>query len=272
MTDPLPPVDRALLDEAVILCRSAGASTLKWFTSAELVVDEKGDGTPVTQADREAERLVRRHLAENHPEDTVLGEEEDDVTGRSGLTWIVDPIDGTKAFTRGVPLYSSLLAIVDEYGPAVGVIDLPALGHTVWAGRGLGCFFDGRPARVSTRPGPPDAVLSSSDFTHWDDTHLLAVKQDGFQLRTWGDGYGYALVATGAIEAMVDPEVSLWDIAPMPVILAEAGGRFTGTDGSEPALVPGPQASGVASNGLVHERVLRCLSPETSSPSDSSSA
>lgn len=257
-----PPADPALLDEAVNISRAAGALTLRWFASDALTVDEKGDGTPVTQADRAAERLVRERLADAHPDDTVLGEEEDDTSGSSPRTWIIDPIDGTKAFTRGIPLYSSLLAVFDEHGPAIGVIDLPALGHTVWAGRGLGCFLDGRPTHVSDRDVPSTAVLSSSDFTHWADDELLAVKHAGFQLRTWGDGFGYAMVATGAIEVMVDPEVSLWDVAPMPVILHEAGGRFTDITGEAPALTPGSPASGVASNGRVHDLVIDCLGGE----------
>ena len=259
MTGPVPPADPALLDEAVSISRAAGALTLRWFASDALVVDEKSDGTPVTHADRAAERLVRERLADAHPDDAILGEEEDDVPGSTARTWIIDPIDGTKAFTRGIPLYSSLLAVFDEHGPAIGVIDLPALGHTVWAGRGLGCFLDGRPTQVSARATPEQAVLSSSDFTHWTDDSLLAVKHAGFQLRTWGDGFGYAMVATGAIEAMVDPEVSLWDVAPMPVILREAGGRFTDVEGRDPALAPGVPASGVASNGHVHAQVVRCL-------------
>jgi len=259
MTGLAPPVDPSLVDDAVAIATEAGALTLQWFTAEELEVERKGDGTPVTAADRAAERRVRELLAARHPDDAVAGEEEADVEGTSGRRWIVDPIDGTKAFTRGVPLYSTLLAVVDEHGPAVGVIDLPALGHTVWAGRGRGCFLDGRPTGVSTRAEPADCVLSTSGWSWWPDEALLAVKHAGFQLRTWGDGYGYALVATGAIEAMVDPEVSLWDVAPMPVILAEAGGRFTDAAGVELDLRPGAEVSGVATNGLVHDQVLACL-------------
>lgn len=262
MSGPVPTADPALLDEAVAISRAAGALTRRWFASEELVIDEKGDGTPVTQADRAAERLVRERLAALYPDDSVLGEEEADVIGSSRRTWIIDPIDGTKAFTRGIPLYSSLLAVFDEHGPAIGVIDLPALGHTVWAGRGLGCFLDGHPTHVSNRAEPTEAVLSTSDFTHWADHALLSVKHAGFQLRTWGDGFGYAMVATGAVEVMVDAEVSLWDVAPMPVILREAGGRFTDTVGEEPTLTPGASASGVASNGHVHDLVIRCLGVE----------
>jgi histidinol-phosphatase len=156
-----------------------------------------------------------------------------------------------------VPLYSTLLALDDEHGPAVGVIVLPALGQVVSAGRGLGCWADGAPARVSTMPALEGAYLTASSYSHWDDDVLLAVKHAGCQLRTWGDGYGYALVATGRVEAMVDPAVEVYDVAPMPVILTEAGGRFTSVAG-----VPGADGgSGVATNGLVHDELLQLLTP-----------
>ena len=144
-----PAVDPALVTEAVELVRMAGEATLRWFRNDELTVDRKGDGTPVTQADREAERLIRAELEVRHPADGVLGEEEPETFGTSGRRWILDPIDGTKAFTHGVPLYSNLLAVEDEHGIAAGVINIPALGETVWAGRGLGCFCNDVPAQVS---------------------------------------------------------------------------------------------------------------------------
>ncbi len=248
-----------MLDDAVDILRAAGTFTLQWFDNPELDVITKSDGTPVTEADRGAERIIRERLAALHPEDSVLGEELADHIGTSTRTWIVDPIDGTKAFTRGVPLYSNLLAVVDEHGPLIGVINLPALGTTVYAGRGLGCFRDGRPVRVSGRSTPSSCVLSTSGFGTWSDEALLGVTAAGFELRTWGDGYGYAMVACGALDAMVDPQVSLWDIAPMPVIMTEAGGRFTGIDGNEVSLEPGAKVSGLATNGLVHDLVIDAL-------------
>ena len=254
-----PPADQSLLDAAVEITREAGRLTLEWFNRHDLAIDQKGDGTPVTEADRAAERYIRERIAALAPDDTVLGEEEEDHLGTSGRTWIIDPIDGTKAFTRGVPLYSNLLAIVDEHGPLIGVIGLPALDTIVYAGRGLGCHRNGEQVHVSTRSEPTECVLTTSGFTHWPEPALLGVKRAGFQMRTWGDGYGYAMVACGTLDAMVDPEVSLWDIAPMPVILSEAGGRFTATDGTEAGLVPGQKTSGVASNGIIHESVLRAL-------------
>ena len=154
-----------------------------------------------------------------------------------------------------MPLYSSLLAIDDEDGPLVGVINMPALGEVVYAGRGLGCFDNGVPAHVSERDGLAGAYVSTCGYEHWDDDTLLRVKRAGAVLRTWGDGYGYALVATGRIDAMIDPDVAIWDVAPMPIILAEAGGRFTDWSG---VTDPGT-GSGVATNGRLHAAVLDLL-------------
>jgi histidinol-phosphatase len=252
----LPPVDPDLLRFAVELTRKAGELTLRWFADDDLDVESKSDGTPVTAADRAAERFVREQLAEHHPADTIIGEEEPVHEGTSARRWVLDPIDGTKAFTRGVPLYSTLLAFDDEHGPAIGVIGLPALGQLVWAGRGRGCWFDGRPARVSATPSLEGAYLMSSSYSHWPEASLLAVKRAGLHLRTWGDGYGYSLIATGRADVMVDPEAELYDVAPYPVILAEAGGRFSSLDGD-----PSPEAgSGVASNGILHDDLLKLLS------------
>ncbi|MCB1261437.1 MAG: hypothetical protein KDB33_13780, partial [Acidimicrobiales bacterium] len=160
-------VDRALLDLAVDLARQAGALTLEWFRSDRLGVEHKGDGTPVTVADRAAERFLRDELARHLPDDAVVGEEEADTAGSSGRTWIIDPIDGTKAFTHGVPLYCNLLAMEDEHGPAIGVINLPGLGETVYAGRGLGCFCNGDPARVSTTTALDQAYVSTCAWDDW---------------------------------------------------------------------------------------------------------
>lgn len=263
MAPTAPPADPDLLAWAVALTKEAGRRTLRRFRADDLSVEAKGDGTPVTEADRDAESFIRAELAAAHPDDAVLGEEEGAALGTTGRRWVIDPIDGTKAFVRGVPLYSNLLAVADEHGWALGVINLPALDECVYAGRGLGCFQDDRhgehrPAAVAPRAASP--FLMASGYTHWDEAALLAVKRAGWALRTWGDGYGYALVATGRADAMVDPTASLWDLAPMPVILSEAGGRFTTVDGGE--LAPdATSSSGVATNGDGHEGLLALLRP-----------
>lgn len=253
---PAPACDQRLLDDAVAIAKEAGEATLRWFRAVDLEVERKVDGTPVTAADRAAEALVRQRLAEAYPDDGVLGEEELETTGSSGRRWIVDPIDGTKGFARGVPLYTTLLAVEDEHGVAAGVIVVPALGEAVWAGRGLGCFHDGRLCSVSAVTALDEAYLTTSSYSHWPEEGLLAVRRSGMHMRTWGDGYGYLLVATGRVEAMVDPEVATYDVAPMPVILAEAGGRFTdlaGNDGHS-------GGSGLATNGVLHGELLQLLS------------
>jgi histidinol phosphatase-like enzyme (inositol monophosphatase family) len=252
-----PAADADLLDTAVALVRQAGELTLRWFRSTSLVVDRKGDGTPVTEADRTAERFLRDEIARRFPDDTIVGEEEADRAGTSGREWIIDPIDGTKAFTHGVPLYCNLLAVNDEHGPALGVINLPALGETVYAGRGLGCFDNGEPAHVSERDRLAGSYVSSSGYDYWPTEPLLAVRDAGCQLRTWGDGYGYALVATGRIEAMVDPEVARWDVAAMPVIIGEAGGRYSDFGGTDDVT----SGTGVATNGRIHDELLTLLAP-----------
>ncbi len=249
------PVSQSVLEEVVSLATAAGQRTLKWFGTDSLGIDNKGDGTPVTDADRDAERFVREYLADHHPDDSIVGEEEADTIGTSGRRWIVDPIDGTKAFTKGVPLYSTLVALEDEHGPAVGVIAVPALDQVVFAGRGLGCFFNDAPAQVSDTAVVKDAYVTTSGFGPWSPDALARIHAAEPKLRTWGDAYGYTLVATGRADAMVDPIASLWDLAPMPVILDEAGGRFSSLADSEGA----DHGSGVATNGHIHAEVLTLM-------------
>ncbi len=259
MTNPASsPVDRGLLDEAVGLARRAGEFTLTHFRSAELRVDTKGDGTPVTVADRGAEAQLRREIAELFPDDGILGEEEDERHGTSGRRWIIDPIDGTKAFTHGVPLYTNLLALEDADGIAIGVINVPALGETVYAGRGLGAFCNGDAVHVNDTAQIGDAYVMTSGFAAWPGSVVDRLNDHGTHLRTWGDGYGYTLVATGRAEAMADPVAELYDVAPMPVIIAEAGGRFTDLHGRS-----GPGGgSGLATNGRLHDELLEILGPD----------
>jgi histidinol-phosphatase len=258
-----PPVDPELVTTAVAIARAAGEFTLEFFRSPSLAVDHKEDGSPVTAADLGAESLIREALAKRFPLDSVMGEEHQDTTGTSGRTWVIDPIDGTKAFTKGVPFYSNLLALVDEHGPAVGVINLPALGETVWAGRGLGAFHNGERCHVSDHADLDGAYAMTSGFSYWPRPALEQVLDSPLTFRTWGDAYGYALVATGRAEAMIDPLANPWDVAPMAVIIPEAGGRYSTADGTE-----GPDAwktgSGVGTNGVIHDALLNIWNPSPS--------
>ncbi len=252
-----PPADQALVDFAISIAREAGELTLRWFKTPGLEVVLKTDGSPVTTADREAERLLRDRIAVAHPDDSVIGEEGDDRSGSSGRTWILDPIDGTESFIRGVPLYGTLVALADEHGPAVGVVNLPALDECIWAGRGRGCFANGQPARVSEQTNLSGACVVTSGVDYWPSTSILdrLVEHDVI-IRTWGDAYGYALVATGRVDAMIDPVVNRWDVAPMLTILPEAGGVFSDFTGS----VTDDGGTALASNAATHPLLLELLS------------
>lgn len=249
------PSVQQLLDDAVAVATAAGQATLRWFQRTDLEVVSKSDGSPVTEADRAAERMIREALATRYPDDSIVGEEEGDTDGSGERRWIVDPIDGTQAFVRGVPLYSTLVAVEDAEGVAAGAIHLPALDETVFAGRGLGCFHNGAPTRVSTVTDIDQFVFSASGYGYMPNDMLNRLHASPMRLRTWGDGYGYALVATGRIEAMVDPIVSIWDLAPMMVIIPEAGGVFTDFEGDATYS----SGNALATNGVAHDQILRIV-------------
>jgi len=253
--DVSPSIDPDLLSFATDIVSEAGALTLELFRSTEFAVERKGDGSPVTIADRNAERLLRERIESRFPDDAIHGEEEADKAGTSGRTWVIDPIDGTISFTHGVGLFTNLLYLEDEHGPAVGVINVPAIGEMVAAGRGLGCWFNGARCHVNDHDSLSRAVLSASGFDWWTEEQLTKAHRSGMLLRTWGDGYGYMLVATGRIEAMVDPSIHYWDIAPCQVIIPEAGGRWSALDGTADAR----SGSFVATNGHIHDAVLDAL-------------
>lgn len=249
------PVDPALVSFATEIALEAGRYTLKYFQTLEFEIEHKVDGSEVTAIDKGAERLIRERIGAAFPHDTIVGEEEDDHIGTSGRKWIIDPIDGTSTFTHGVPLYCNLVYLEDEDGPAVGVINIPGVGEVCAAGRGLGATLNGHPCHVSDRVEVAGALLTTSGFGHWDRDALLRLHSSGMMMRTWGDGFGYALVASGRAEAMVDPQISPWDIAPCRVIIPESGGRCGGFDDVDSNDVP----NFVATNGRLHEAVLSIM-------------
>ena len=258
------------LQAALAAVREASATTLRWFNTADLAVDEKADRSPVTEADRAAEALLRQRLLAAFPHDSFLGEETGSAAGTSGFEWVVDPIDGTKSFIRGVPLYATLVGCRHEGRGVLGVIAIPALEEIVYAGIGGGAWHvvgaaAPRRARVSSRRRLAEGLLCTSDFTSFGrradarsrgDAARCRLEEACLLSRTWGDGYGYLLVATGRAELMVDPLMNAWDAAAVETVVTEAGGRFTDWDG-RPRIDSG---DGVASNGFVHEEALRLLS------------
>tara|TARA_B100000073_G_C23730075_1_gene570557 strand:+ start:174 stop:950 length:777 start_codon:yes stop_codon:yes gene_type:complete len=229
----IPPVDLDLLTFAVNTAKEAGELTLKYFKTTDLVVEGKGDGTPVTEADRDAERLMRTLIHKSFPNDTIKGEEEPDLIGTSERSWVLDPIDGTMSFIHGVPLYGNLISMEDEYGPAIGVINIPVLGECIFAGRGRGCYFNDELTQVSESTTLDGSCIVTSGVDYWPSTEILnQFVQNGAVIRTWGDAYGYVLVATGRADAMIDPIVNHWDVAPMLTIFPEAGGIFSDFSGA----------------------------------------
>jgi histidinol phosphatase-like enzyme (inositol monophosphatase family) len=249
-----------LLDAALRWAREAGVITLHHFGTS-LSSDTKGDGTPVTIADRTAETLLRQKIATEYPDHGILGEEFGETNPGARIRWILDPIDGTRSFVRGVPIYGVLIGVEVDGVPAVGVAHFPALRETVGAARGHGCLWNGRPAQVSSIQTLSEAAALTTDPVELLEGPIAqgweALVRATSLARTWGDCYGHILVATGRAEVMIDPVLSPWDAAPFVPILEEAGGRFTDLTGV-PRLDGG---SGISTNGLLHDQVLRLLQP-----------
>lgn len=249
------PTNQDLLQFALDAAWQAGRITLGHFQTG-VRADRKADNTPVTIADRQAEQKIRELIAKYWPDHGIHGEEYGKAPSSSPYTWIIDPIDGTKSFVSGVPLYSSLLALMDGDEALLGIIHLPALNEMVYAVRGEGCFWNGRRAHVSSIDKLENAVALCSELEGWERYGRFPAWQRivnaTYVQRTWGDGYGYALVATGRAEIMVDPIQAVWDAAPLQIILEEAGGTFTDWQGS-PTIHTG---EGIATNGLLLEQVL----------------
>ena len=258
MSRPLTNRVRELHDFAVEVASRAGERTLRYFGG---IVDHeaKSDGTPVTLADQEAEQVIRSSVGERYPDHAILGEEFGESNPDAEVRWIVDPIDATRSFMRGVPLYGVLIGIEVAGEPAVGVAHFPPLAETVSAGAGLGCFWNGAPCRVSDVSRLEDAVVCTTDveriLSRPEGQGWRQLQQRCAFSRTWGDCYGHALVATGRIEVQVDPVMAPWDAGPFLTIMTEAGGRFTTLEGE--ATVHG--GSGISSNGVLHEAILAAL-------------
>lgn len=247
---------------ALRIADAADAITLERFGASDLKVDAKPDLTPVSDADLAVEQAVRAILESERPDDAVLGEEFGGESGaRPGRTWVIDPIDGTKNFVRNVPVWASLIALLDDGVPVVGVVSAPALHRRWWAAAGAGAYaqVNGTPAQrisVSAVGDLPHASLSFSSLSGWTQREkFLALTDEVWRVRAYGDFYSYCLVAEGAVDIAAEPEVSLWDLAPLDILVREAGGRFSALDGAA-----GPHGgSAVATNGLLHEAVLQRL-------------
>ncbi|NBM15355.1 histidinol-phosphatase [Streptomyces sp. GC420] len=252
---------------AHVLADAADAATMDRFRAMDLKVETKPDMTPVSEADKAAEELVRASLQRARPRDAVHGEEFG-VEGTGPRRWVVDPIDGTKNYVRGVPVWATLIALTEAgeggYQPVVGVVSAPALGRRWWAAKGLGAYM-GRSLSSATRlhvsrvSKLEDASFAYSSLSGWEEQGRL----DGFldltracwRTRAYGDFWPYMMVAEGSVDMCAEPELSLWDMAANAIVVTEAGGSFTSLDG-----VPGVDGgNAAASNGLLHEELLGYL-------------
>jgi len=268
------------LQLALGLCDVADRITLAAFRRPDLAVETKPDLTPVTEADRAVELALREELGRRRSGDSVLGEEFGEGAGTgsvgdgtsgggtdgtgSGRRWIVDPIDGTKNFVRGIPVWATLLALEEAGSLTVGAVSAPALGRRWWAGRGMGAFAGapggaGAPIRVSRVSALRDAQVSGGSLSGWEErggpAGVVALALRCWRDRAFGDFWSHMLVAEGACEIALDPVVSLWDLAAVKVIVEEAGGRFTDLAG----VTRADGGSAVSSNGLLHDEALSIL-------------
>nr|WP_296780831.1 histidinol-phosphatase [Rhodococcus sp. (in: high G+C Gram-positive bacteria)] len=246
---------------ALSMADQADQITRSRFLALDLKVEDKPDLSPVSDADLAVEQLVRGVVAEQRSHDAILGEEFGGEATFAGRQWVVDPIDGTKNFVRGVPIWATLIALLEDGVPVVGVISAPALNRRWWAAEGSGAWtsHDGaepRPITVSAVRELPSASLSFASLSGWKERGIrdrfIDLTDAVWRVRGYGDFFSYCLLAEGSLDIATEPEVSLWDLAPLDILVREAGGRFTSLEGTD-----GPHGgSAVASNSLLHDAVL----------------
>jgi histidinol-phosphatase len=256
------------LELALQLADQADALTMSRYAAADLVVETKPDLTPVSDADKATEELLRTQVAAARPGDALIGEEFG-LSGDAERRWVFDPIDGTKNYVRAVPVWATLIALQHNEKSVVGVVSAPALGRRWWAAAGHGAwtsFQGGDPKRcqVSAVSTISDASLSHASVMGWEEAGklqpFLDLLRSCWRTRGFGDFWGYMLVAEGAVDIATEPSLSLWDLAPITTIVEEAGGRFTDLSG----VARADGGSGLASNGLLHDHVLAALGPPAS--------
>ena len=268
--DEVAPENLELLKIALKTAELAEENILKYYQN-NVGVEWKADKTPVTIADKGTEELARKFWAKETPGFGVIGEEFGIESPDAEFQWVIDPIDGTKSFIHGVPLFGTLIALYHKNVPIASVIRLPAMKSAVWAVNGGGAFLDGREVHASKVSQLSDALVLSGTVNTMEDKGFgegfTKLRRSARLHRGWGDCYGYYLVAAGRAEIMVDPIVSLWDIAPFPLLMKEAGGKFSTIDGKmelfdasgKPTAPIYEGFTSIASNGLLHGAALEML-------------
>lgn len=268
MTNPTQNAIGSRLDAAIDFALRAGAGTLplfaRWKDRVAIGLETKPDGTPVTRADREAEAYIRDRVQEAFPLDGVLGEEWGERPGTSGFRWVLDPIDGTASFVRGVPLYGTMIGIEFQGQTVGGVIECPALNERVWGGRGVPAMHQlakesPSPARVSRIASLRESCVSTTSPEYFVRNGLAdrfpILEREFGVVRGWSDCFSFLLLATGRIEAVVEPAVKTWDVSAAHAVVVAAGGRFSDFAGAERS----DSGSCIATNGPIHAETLRVL-------------
>lgn len=257
---------QARLDFAVIAVQASSKLTLNYFGDANLDQSTKQDGTPVTAADRACESDLRDRISKVYPEDSILGEEFDRKAGTSEYEWVIDPIDGTISFVKGVPLFGTMLACMKNGFPVLGVIVMPVLEETVYAADGLGCWhttkgFQPKRTHVSQITKLDQALVNTTSMSYFTTPeHREIYKQIDTQAkhtRGWSDCYGWVLLATGRVDAMIEPVLSLWDFAAAIPIITESGGFWSDLSGKQ-SIETGEM---VTANSDIHAQLLALISP-----------
>lgn len=256
---------KARLELALAASDKARDLILQYYQSPDLKVDRKSDNSPVTIADRGAEEILRAEITQAFPDDSIMGEELPPVEGTNEFRWILDPIDGTKPFTHGVPLFGTLLGLEENGKLVMGVCRFPALDEVVYAMKGGGAWWkigdqEPRQAKVSQKSQLADSVFCTTTMTRWETIgkqkayeHLC---RNSYLARGWGDCYGHMLVATGRVEVMIDPVLSPWDAAALVPILEEAGGHWVDFAGN-PTIY---SENGLAVNAALKDEILQIIS------------
>jgi histidinol-phosphatase len=251
-----------LAKEVLPLVQEAGGIAHSYFCSQTLRIDTKGDGSPVTQADRETEERLRLRLAALGNSFGMIGEEFGEEGADREFVWVIDPIDGTRAFTRGLPCWALLLALLHRGQPVMGFLLGPALGVLASAWKGGGTFINGLPVRVSRVASLRQSLISMGSLEVLDRQpwrkHALGLMGATWHCRSHGESTGYLELMRGRCDAVIEPEASLWDLAALKILVEEAGGKFTSLQGQDTAA----GGSALATNGLLHDEILRGLRGE----------
>ncbi len=237
-------------DQALSFMKPAKSEVLKWFRG-QYEIDLKSDSSPVTIADRNAEEILRKKLAKHFPEHGIIGEEFGNHNENAEWVWTIDPVDGTRSFIRGLPLFATMMALLHKGEPVLGIIELPALGETAWAVKGKGAFLNGKPLKVSRQKHLKGAFIAVADwycFKQQKHTSLFnKLNKEAGIVRTYPDAFGHLMAIRGTADVMVDPLAKIWDYAPCKILAQEAGGKFANFSGNRASIEEGTAIVGNAS-------------------------